>query len=637
MLVAGRSGGQPYTTAERAAIRTLAQQTSLTIENAQLREQARRRAMHLDVAARVGRQLIMLQDLDHLLAETVEVIRASFGYYHVNILLLDASGKRLTLRQASGPSSELIKSRGLQLQVGIDGITGWVAHTGRCLLCNDTSAEPRYLVEELLPETKSELAVPLLLRGRILGVLDVQSDKANSFYDQDIMALQLVADQVAIAIENARLFQETKSRLAEMRALHDVSLDIISQLDLSEVLDTLLRRATRLVQAEGGVICAWDEQTQLIRNVAQHNTWRKLDGLTLHRGEGLLGYVVETGQPLIVSDYGEWPRALKDFLPTEQPVIMAVPLKWRSQVIGALAVLNQAGGHSFTLQDQIVLTALADLATIALKNAELYTQVKSFNRTLEDQVALRTSELVQARQQTLEKAEQVQGLLSRTIQIQDKERARIARDLHDSVTQLTIGAMLELQAAKSDLDGNSRADAREKIEMARELLKQIEREIRQAIYDLRPVLLDEGGLQAALVRYAASFQELLNIKCEVRVLGTPARLPSQVEVDVFRIVQEALQNVIAHAHATSVKVTLDFQSKQLLVTVLDDGVGFDVDATSQHRRTHLGLTSMRERALAHRGQLTIRSEPGRGTRVTVQLPNNFTQPALTGKPSDSLR
>ncbi len=620
-LLIWRSSENNFTGDELGLVGAYAEQIALTIENLELSGQARRRALHLEVAAQVGRELIQLRDVDRLLEKTVQVVRESFGYYQVHILLIDQVTNELCLHEANGPSSGLMKSRGLRLRTGRDGITGWVAGTGIALLCNDVAGEPRFLKEELLPETESELAVPLRLRGKVLGVLDVQSDKLNNFDEQDEIALQLISDQVAIALENARLFQETKTRLIEMRALHDVSLDIVSQLELAQVLDTLLQRATGLVQAEGGVISVWDENKQVVRNVAQHNTRRNLDGATVRSGEGLLGYVVQTGEPLVVNNYDEWPHALKNYLPNEQPVTMAVPLRWHGQVIGAIAVLNQGGGHKFTLDDQRVLSALADLATIALKNAELYTQVKSFNRTLEEEVVRRTGELEQARRLTLEKAEQLQSLLSKTIHIQDEERARIARDLHDSVTQLAIGAMLELQAAKADLNLKAADAALEKMEMARELLKQIEREIRQAIYDLRPFLLEGGGLPAALQTYAASLQELLKLPCEVRVCGAPARLPPQVEVVIFRIVQESLQNVVAHARASRAQLTLDFQPKMLRVSVADDGNGFDLYSPSQIPRTRFGFTSMRERAAAIGGELKITTEVGKGTTVTLQVPN----------------
>jgi signal transduction histidine kinase len=297
-----------------------------------------------------------------------------------------------------------------------------------------------------------------------------------------------------------------------------------------------------------------------------------------------------------------------------------VPLKWRERVIGALLVLNSPAGHAFTLEDQRLLMSFADLAAIGLKNAEQVAQIKSFSHTLEGQVAERTCELVEARRQVIEKADQAQTLLSNTVQIQEHERARIARDLHDSVTQLTIGALYELAAVKTDLDARAVRAAREKVEIARELLKQIEREIRQAIYDLRPTLLIGGNLLPGLKKYAASFQQLLGIPCEVQAVGNPVRLPVPVEVAIFRIVQEALHNVLTHAHATRSGVLFEFQPAQLSLTITDDGQGFDPAAfEGQATSRHIGLSSMRERAEEIGADLRICSKAGQGTQIVLRV------------------
>src|SRR5262249_6573894 len=160
----------------------------------------------------------------------------------------------------------------------------------------------------------------------VIGVLDVQSDRLDAFHPEDVTALQLVADQVAIAIENARLFEETKGRLSAMSALHDVSLDIVAQLELSELLQTLLQRASRLVGSEGASISVKDEHTETIRTIASYQTWRDWTGTTYRMGEGIVGYVVATGESLIIDDYTTWEHRNARFMPAVQPVIMAVPL-----------------------------------------------------------------------------------------------------------------------------------------------------------------------------------------------------------------------------------------------------------------------------------------------------------------------
>jgi GAF domain-containing protein len=154
------------------------------IKNAQLYEEARRRAVSMESISLIGQRITSVLDLDSLMAQVVRLIRKRFGYY------------------------------------GQEGITGWVAHTGQALLCNDVSREPRYHQAELLPETRAEVAVPMRVGKRVIGVLDVQSDRCDAFDKQDVTVLQILGSQVGIAIENARLFRETRQRYEAMVALH---------------------------------------------------------------------------------------------------------------------------------------------------------------------------------------------------------------------------------------------------------------------------------------------------------------------------------------------------------------------------------------------------------------------------------
>src|SRR5207302_9076724 len=139
-----------------------------------------------------------------------------------------------------------------------------------------------------------------------------------------------------------------------MRALHEVSLDIVAQLDLADFLHTLLRRAAPLVQAEAAALAIQDEASGTIRTLATYNTWRDWTGTVFQPGEGLIGKVSETGEALIIDNYYTWPQA-SGRIKTRHPVMMCVPLRWRERVIGALLVLNGPSAHVFTSEDQRLL------------------------------------------------------------------------------------------------------------------------------------------------------------------------------------------------------------------------------------------------------------------------------------------
>jgi signal transduction histidine kinase len=571
--------------------------------------------------ALVGRQVTALSDLDTTLQQIVALIRRNFHYYQTHLLLVDEEAGEIALREASGPGADLIKARGLRLRIGQEGITGWVAHTGQALLCNDVSQEPRYHEEELLPETRAELAVPLLVAERVIGVLDVQGDRCGAFDSEDVTVLEMLGTQVAVAIENARLFEETRHRYEAMMALHQTSLDIISQLDKEELLGALLRRGVHLLGAEVASLWIYDPESQLIQNVANYNTERNWVGTTLRLGEGITGRVVATGEPLIVNEYGNWPGRVEPFTGTRYDRMVGVPLHWRDHVIGVIIVRNHAGARRFNQNDVWLLSQFADLAAIAVKNAELHMQVKEFSQTLERKVEQRTWALTRAKEEIAAKTEQLRSLLSKIVLIQQEEQARIARDMHDGVVQLITAARYELQAARLALTSGPTRRACERIEAARRVLADMEEEIRHVIYDLHPAILDADGLVPALRRHATRFQEICAVACDVRVTGDPYKLPMSTKAAVFRVVKEALHNVGTHAEAHSAIVTLDFQPGLLRVTVRDDGHGFDAQRYLQsHDGGHLGLLGMEQRVKSLDGDMEIWSRPGEGTEITLRFP-----------------
>lgn len=597
---------------------------AVAIENARLYAETRRRALQLESASQVGRQMTSILDIDQLLKRVADLIRETFGYYYVHIFLVDEARNEVVLREASGPASATIKESGLRLGVGREGIVGQVAATGRHVMSNDVSQEPCYLAHELVPGTRSELAVPLQMGDRVVGVLDAQSDACDAFDDTDVKTLQVLGDQIAVAMENARLFQETRQRFQAMTALHETSLDIVSRLDSRQVLEAILQRAADLLDAQGGTLGIYEPETNLVRKIAIYNLPSKYQGATLPLGAGVAGKVVETGEPLIVNGYLQWEGHSETFADTPYDAVIGVPLHWQGEIIGCLDVLDRDERRPFREGDIWVLSAFADLASIAIKNADLYSEVKALSEELEQRVVIRTQQLTAAQVELAQKAEQLQALLSKTIHLQEEERARIARDMHDSTTQLILGALYATQAARDGFDINLSA-ARENMAMVQQFLQQIEAEIRQTIRDLRPIILDAEGVVPALKQYVDQYKELTKTSCTLRVTGTPLRLTGEAEVAIYRIVQEALQNVAAHAKAHSVCVGIHFVSRAVCVTVEDDGRGFDLVNVSHQGDGHFGLIGMRERAWNIGAHLQVDSTSGQGTRVVLQVPVSVEQ------------
>jgi signal transduction histidine kinase len=603
----------------RAAM-AVANQLALAIENARLYAETRRRAQQLEAASEVSRRVTSILDMDPLLAQIAGLIHNKLRHDHTSLFLVEGRSNEVVLRECIGEADEALRRRGLRLQIGEQGIIGWVAANGQPLLCNDVSQEPRYLPHELLSHTQSELAVPLRVGDVVVGVLDVQSNHRDAFHPDDLTALQVLADQVAIAIENAHLFQETRRQFETMRALHDISLTITTEMAADNALSAILKQAAHLLAAKAASLALLDEATQVVRLTAIYNLPEWYSGSVLALGEGVAGHVVATGEPLVVNDYQRSPRGAALFKAAALDAIVSVPLRWENRVFGALNVIDRSDRRPFTQEDVQLLRLFADLASIALKNAELYAELRQAGEELERKVEKRTEQLARARAELTLKAEELQRLLAITVRVQEEERSRIARDLHDSSNQLLAGTLYELQAAQESLASQRPNVALQKLEIAKGLLRRIDAENRQIITGLRPPILDIQGLVPAIKWQAEDFQRHQGVRCTAHVSGGVARLAPEAELAVFRIVQEALNNVAAHARASYVRIRVEFLSRQLRVKILDDGIGFDPGQVRREPARGMGLIGSKERAQSVGGALQITSSPDQGTQVVLVVP-----------------
>lgn len=589
-------------------------------DKARLYAEVHRRATQLEVASQVAQKVVSILDLDRLLAEIVRLIRLQFGYYQTHIFLVDESSNEIVLQEMSGEGDTPLKQQGMRLKIGEQGICGWVAASGSSLVCNDVSKESRYHPHELSPKTKSELALPMRVGGKIIGVLDVQSEELDAFQPDDGLTLQILADQIAIAIRNAHLFRETGQQLETLRVLHDVSLEITSHLESEQVLNSILKQATQLLSAQASTISIYDSQENVIHKVATFNVPPEIQGIDLEIGEGLAGQVIATGESIFVNDYPSWAFSSRKFLNTPYNAVLGVPLRWHNQVIGALEVLDKNERRAFIDQDVRVLGLFGDLVSVVLKNAELYQALRQASEELEDKVIQRTEELTNAKQTLAEQAEQLRRLLHDTVSVQEEERTRIARDLHDGSNQLITGTLYEIQAAEHSLKNGNFEQGLENLETAKHFLRMIEVENRKIIAGLRPPILDAEGLTAALEWHSDEFQENFGVRCSVEVTGQPVQLSSEAEITIYRIVQEALNNIIQHANASSAKIHLAFGQTELQVTIEDDGVGIDHKAAHKAVDNHMGLIGINERTKSIGGRLQVSSSRGQGTRLDLSVP-----------------
>ena len=269
---------------------------------------------------------------------------------------------------------------------------------------------------------------------------------------------------------------------------------------------------------------------------------------------------------------------------------MGIPLMVRNIVIGCLTLDSQQTA-TFDQADAMLAMAFATQATVAIQNARLYQQVRNGHR-------------------------QLQSLSHRLVQAQETERKRIALELHDEAGQALTSLMMGLRMLEKEASNDTVA---EHVAGLQQITNDISENLHRLAIDLRPASLDYLGLVAALRQYIKSFGQQHSIIVEFEAIGLKNnRLPSTIETNLYRIVQETLTNVSRHAQATRVDILLEKRAIDIFVIVEDNGIGFHVKNAEQTER--LGLLGIRERTEMMNGELTVESSIGTGTTILVKVP-----------------
>jgi two-component system sensor histidine kinase DegS len=209
--------------------------------------------------------------------------------------------------------------------------------------------------------------------------------------------------------------------------------------------------------------------------------------------------------------------------------------------------------------------------------------------------------------------------LGQVIQAQEDERLYVSRQIHDGPAQTMTNLVLRAEICERLLDIDP-ARAKSELIGLKNVVNTTLQDTRRFIFDLRPMILDDLGLEPTLRRYVQQFTDKFKIEVGVTINGMNGRLPSQIEVAIFRIVQEALTNVAKHAHATHAQVSLDMNGDVIGVNIEDDGSGFNADDSKLSNPKFRGLATMRQRVEMFGGQLSIDTSPGKGTRISTNLP-----------------
>jgi len=535
------------------------------------------------IAVTVSQSLDLEEILDKALGKVLEVMRleAKGG-----IFLLDAGEQKLHLRVHHGLSPEFVR-REAEIAMG-ECLCGVVAESGEVLVSDGSFEDARHTrCRELDPH--SHIIVPLKSGDRVLGVMFLYLRGKYQPGAADKQLFASIGSQIGVAVENAQLHQDVARQLRIEQRLNEVAEKITSELELDRILPKVLQIAEELIGADGGVIALLDRKSNLIAYPYLHNLPQELANVTVPKGGGLAGEVMTTGQPTVIEDYHTYTSAIPAFVKAGVTSVVAVPIVSGDQSFGTLGLVTLDEAKSFSDRDVAILAGIGRQTGIAIENARLYENMRFYVRQITE--------------------------------AQEDERKRIARELHDDTAQ----ALIDLSRRLDNLATSSEQLSETmigRLEEFQELIDSILRGVRRFGRDLRPSVLDDLGLLPALEWLTANLMQGNGIETELKVYGDRRRLSPEAELVLFRIVQEALNNVRRHSQASRVVTTVEFGEGRVRITVDDNGQGFELPGRTGDLATagKLGLIGMHERADLLDGTLTVRSELGKGTTVTVEVP-----------------
>jgi len=384
----------------------------------------------------------------------------------------------------------------------------------------------------------------------------------------------------------------------ELAVLNEMSASLSSTLDLDEVLTLIMERINAVLKVEAGSLLLIDDETgELVFQIALGEKAEGVKPFRLPMGQGIVGHVAQSGEPLMISDAQKDRRHYKavdvatDFLTRS---ILCVPMTIKGEVIGVIEIMNKLEGD-FTESDLTLLSSIATYAAIAIENAQLHQSVLAER--------------------------------DRVVVAQEEVQKELARDLHDGPTQLVAGMLMRLDFIKKALTRDPSL-VEEEIAKLIDLGQRASHQMRTLLFKLRPLVLETQGLVPALETFLTRLQKeeastTLHLEVRTEREGDQlTRRDPKDEAAIFAIVQEAVRNALKHAQADNIWVRLAERAGELMVVVQDDGVGFDMATVESgyEQRGSLGMVNIRERAELVGGRLTLRSAPGQGAEVMIRVP-----------------
>lgn len=521
-------------------------------------QKERVRRVYLATVNQISGVLSQSLELNQVLGNAIDNVIDVMKVEIALVFLLDEEAGQLTLAAYRGVSEEFGQGMG-GIKLG-EGFNGRVAETGESLYVEDASQDPNLTKMAVREEgIRSQLIVPLKSKGRVMGTLCVATRSRRQVLQEELDLVTAIGNQIGVAVENAHLYAHER--------------EVAEQLRVSE------ERYRELFENANDAIWVQDLAGNI---VAANKASEKLLGYTLQE----LLQMNTVNVTAFLSDEGlDLAREIRRKLLEKQPVVQP----YEQYIV-------RKDGTEATL---MITTNLVteDGKPVAFQH---------IGRDITEEKRMR---------------ENLSFYLQQVTMAQEEERKRIARELHDD----TIQALIVLSRQLDDLacrTSDLSQDDKLLLEGLWQQTNSIMEGLRRLSQDLRPAALDRLGLLPALEWLASDVGKLSGLNVQVETDGAERRLAPEVELVLFRIVQEALRNVWRHSQATSAQVLVEFQDGKTMITVKDNGKGFQLQSPMGDltKTGKLGLAGMKERARLLGGSLKVESEPGKGTTVIVEAP-----------------
>ena len=616
-LLVGRD--TPYAFPEKLVrnLWTLCGQAAIAMENLRLLEETRRRARELEVINEIGRTISSVLDPQAVMRQIVDITKSRFGYYFVSILLTEDRHLVFEDGSAIGDSDLRLPPRSVTLEIDRPGITTDAARTGQPVVVNDVLSDPRYITVPELSATRSELAVPIEVKGRVVGVLDVQSDRPNAFGPTDILLMTSLASAAGVALENARLFAETEAEARRRALISEVLQVAATTLDPED----LLRRAASAISRQLEMptfVMAWEPESETLRLV----TVQDPTGQEISPPRPDVRMDRQQAQPMVEALFQSDVTVLRDVprlaygrmadLARQWGLLDAAfaPLIIRGQPLGLLALGRQPGHPPIDESEVEFLRIIAANLSVAWENARLYQEAV----------------------ETAERLKEVDRLKSQFL-------ANMSHELRTPLNSIIGFSRVILKGIDGPITDQQRQDLEAIFNSGQHLLGLINdildiSKIEAGKMELSFEPTDLGEIIRGVMSTAIALVKDKPIELQQSV---PADLPTIIADS--RRVRQVLLNLVSNAAKFTdqgfIRVEARVEGDFVTISVSDSGIGIppeklphifeaftqvDASPSRKYGGTGLGLTISKSFVELHGGRIWVESEVGKGSRFTFTLP-----------------